>query len=54
MAAAPVQSLAWELPYATGMALKKGKEREKRAVGQITKGRETVFADGSMTNIHIQ
>ena len=29
-AVAPIQSLAWELPYAKGTALKKKKEKEKK------------------------
>ena len=28
-AAAPIQPLAWELPYASGVALKRKKEKEK-------------------------
>ena len=30
VAIAPIQPLTWELPYATGVALKKKKEREKK------------------------
>ena len=30
--AAPILLLAWELPYATGAALKKKKKRGKRAI----------------------
>jgi len=29
-AVAPIQALAWEIPYATGLALKKKKEKRKR------------------------
>ena len=29
-AAAPIQSLAWKLPYATGTALKKRKKKKKK------------------------
>ena len=34
-AEAPIQTLAWELPYAAGLALKK-KTRKKRVVGGET------------------
>ena len=30
-AAAPIQLLAWELPYATGVALKSKKEKKKKS-----------------------
>ena len=30
VATAPIRSLAWELPYASGVALKKDKEKKKR------------------------
>ena len=44
-AAAPIQPLAWELPYVLGMALKrkKGKE-EKKGEG---------WAEGDLTKIHV-
>ena len=29
---APIQLLAWELPYAVGVALKKDKEKKKKKV----------------------
>ena len=29
-AAAPILPLAWELPYAAGVALKRGKKRKKK------------------------
>ena len=37
-AVAPIRPLSWELPYATGVALKKKKkEKKKETVGQIHK-----------------
>ena len=40
-AAAPIGPLAWELPYATGVALKKQKRKRKRLVFRVKK--EVVF-----------
>ena len=37
-AAAPIQPLAWELPYAANGALKKGKKKKKRRRRRRKKG----------------
>ena len=43
--AAPIQPLAWELPYATGMALKKKKKKKKKkgGIGDDSVAQENVF-----------
>ena len=47
-ASAPVQPLAWELPYATGAALK-GKKNKKPKTSQITCACSCPFCQGSHT-----
>ena len=37
-AIAPIQLLAWELPYAAGAALKKTEKKEKRGADQTGNG----------------
>jgi len=43
-----IQSLAWELPYAVGMALKKQKKKKKKGRGEET---ETIPEDQFLTGI---
>ena len=38
MATAPIQPLAWELPYAIGVALEKDKKKKKKKKGAVFYG----------------
>ena len=42
-AVAPFQPLAWELPYATGMALERPKKKEKKKRKKERKRKESLF-----------
>ena len=42
-AAAPFPPLAWKLPYATGVTLKKKKKMEKKYVGALKRKKEKKY-----------